>query len=152
MKWFLKSGQPFANPQRNSKCALLKPATYNFATMNPTDDLQSRWWQLEAKFMDRFGKKPDMETILMLIGIQELHSTKQKFSKEQKQDLMHIAVCTLLSQSGYYILEKYDEEGWPHFAQAKELPAYDIKAQEEFLKDHILLYFESQEREITGNS
>lgn len=91
-----------------------------------------------------------METILMLIGVQELHSTKQKFSKEQKQDLMHIAVCTLLAQSGYYILEEYDEEGWPHFKQAKELPAYDIKAQEAFLKDHILLYFDSQDMEMAG--
>lgn len=123
-------------------------ATFTFAHMNATDDLQARWWQLESKFMERFGKKPDMETILMLIGVQEVHNTKQKFSKEQKQDLMHIAVCTLLAQSGYYTLEKYDEEGWPHFKQAKELPAYDIKAQEDFLKDHILLYFESQERDL----
>ena len=92
-----------------------------------------------------------METILMLIGVQELHTSMKKFSKEQKQDLMHIAVCTLLAQSGYYVLEKYDEEGWPHFKQAKELPAYDINAQEAFLKDHILLYFDDQERELGDN-
>lgn len=119
--------------------------------MNPTDDLQARWWNLEEKFMNRFGKKPDMETILMLIGVQEVHNSLKTFTKEEKEDLMHIAVCTVLSQSGYYSLEKYDEEGWPHFVNAKPLPAYSTKEQEDFLKDHILLYFDNQEREMNEN-
>ena len=58
-----------------------------------SDDLQARWWKLEEKLMERFGKKPDMETILFLIGIQEFGDLTGKFTKEQKQDLMHIAVC-----------------------------------------------------------
>ena len=107
------------------------------------DDLQTRWWKLEEKLMVKFGKKPDMEAILFLIGIQELGNMKGKFSKEQKQDLMHIAVCTLLSQSGYYKKEGLDEENWPHFLQLKELPVYNMIEQEYFLKDHVLLYFET---------
>jgi hypothetical protein len=107
------------------------------------DDLQQRWWKLEGKLMERFGKKPDVEAILFLIGIQELHNFKKEFSKEQKQDLMHIAVCTLLAQSGYYKLEGYDEEGWPHFIPLKEIPVHGLKEQEDFLKDHILLYFDT---------
>lgn len=113
-----------------------------FAAMNVQDDLQTRWWTLEAKLVERFGKKPDMETILFLIGIQEFGDIKSKFSKEQKQDLMHVAVCSLLSQSGYYELESIDEDGWPHFRQLKTLPAHNLKEQEDFLKDHVLLYFE----------
>src|SRR5579862_8512088 len=58
------------------------------AIMNAKDDLQSRWWKLEEKFMNKFGKKPDVEAILFLIGIQEIGKFKKKFSKEQKQDLM----------------------------------------------------------------
>lgn len=110
--------------------------------MNIQDDLQSRWWQLEAKLVERFGKKPDMEAILFMIGIQELGDIRKKFSKEQKQDLMHVAVCTVLSSSGYYELEKVDADGWPHFRQLKSLPEYGLKEQEDFLKDHILLYFQ----------
>ena len=106
------------------------------------DYIQLRWWKLEEKLMEKFGKKPDMEAILFLIGIQELGNMPAKFSKEQKQDLMHIAVCTLLSQSGYYKLEGRDEDGWPHFMQLKELPVYNMIEQENFLKDHVLLYFE----------
>lgn len=108
------------------------------------DDLQQRWWRLEEKLMQRFGKKPDMEAILFLIGIQEFGHVKNKFTKEQKQDLMHVAICSLLTRSGYYELEKKDEEGWPHFKQLKPMPELDMIEQENFLKDHILLYFDSK--------
>ena len=109
--------------------------------MNVKDDLQQRWWTLEAQLVERFGKKPDMEAILFLIGIQEANFFKDKITKEQKQDLMHVAVCTILSNSGYYELEGHDKDGWPHFKQLKEIPIQNIIEQENFLKDHILLYF-----------
>jgi hypothetical protein len=111
---------------------------------NVQDDLQQRWWNLEAKLADRFDKKPDLETILFLIGIQEFGEIRGKFTKEQKQDLMHIAVCSLLAQSGYYELEGADKDGWPHFKQLKAMPDMNMVEQENFLKDHILLYFEQQ--------
>ncbi len=87
-----------------------------------------------------------MEAILFLIGIQEVGDFQTKFSKEQKQDLMHVAVCTLLSPSGYYELSMVDEEGWPHYRQLKALPVYNFIEQENFMKDHILFYFEKQEQ------
>jgi hypothetical protein len=105
------------------------------------DDLQSRWWNLEARMVERWGKKPDMEAILFLIGVQELGELNRKFTKEQKQDLMHVAVCTLFAQSGYYELEGVDEDGWPHFRQLRALPDMNMPEQESFMKDHILLYF-----------
>ena len=112
--------------------------------MNIKDDLQQRWWNLESKLLEKFGKKPDTEAILFLIGLNETGFLVDKISKEQKQDLMHVAVCTVLSSSGYYILELIDAQGWPHFSQLKDLPAYELLEQESFLKDHILLYFEQQ--------
>ena len=109
------------------------------------DDLQQRWWNLEAKLVERFGKKPDLETILFLIGIQEFGYVREEFTKEQKQDLMHVAVCSLLAESGYYELDRVDEDGWPHFNQLKPLPELNAFEQENFIKDHVLLYFERQE-------
>jgi hypothetical protein len=106
------------------------------------DDLQQRWWNLEARLVDRFGKKPDLEAILFLIGVQEFGELRPKFTKEQKQDLMHVAVCSLLSRSGYYELERTDEDGWPHFKQLKAVPDMGLPEQENFIKDHILLYFQ----------
>ena len=112
--------------------------------MNVSDDLQQRWWTLEAKLTERFGKKPDMETTLFLIGLQETGFVREKITKEQKQDLMHVAICTVLGASGYYELQGQDDEGWPHFSQLKDLPTLSLHDQENFLKDHILLYFEAQ--------
>jgi hypothetical protein len=113
--------------------------------MNVKDDLQQRWWNLEAKLVERFGKKPDLETILFLIGIQEFGGIKEKFTKEQKQDLMHVAVCSLLSHSGFYEMEGVDVDGWPHFKQLKAMPDMNAFEQENFLKDHVLLYFETND-------
>ncbi len=84
-----------------------------------------------------------MEAILFLIGMQETGFIKEKITKEQKQDLMHVAVCTLFTTSGYYELEGADADGWPHFKQLKPMPDMNPIEQENFLKDHILLYFET---------
>jgi hypothetical protein len=111
--------------------------------MFTNDDLQARWWKLEEKMIERFGKKPDLESVLFLIGIQEYGHIRDKFTKEQKQDLMHVAVCSLLSQSGYFEIDYYDDDGWPHFRQLRSLPEMNMIEQENFLKDHTLLYFES---------
>lgn len=107
------------------------------------EDLQVRWLKLRIKLKEQFGIKPDMNGILMLIGVQELGQGPQEFSKEQKQDLMHIAICTVLIPGGYFAFDGKDEQGWPHFSQLKALPSTDLFEQENFLKDHILLYFQS---------
>lgn len=106
------------------------------------DDLQIRWFELEKKLYNRFGKKPDLEAILFLIGIQETNLPQTEFTKEQKQDLMHVAVCTVLQKSGYFAFSQKDKDGWIHFTQLKEMPNLNAFEQENFLKDHILLYFE----------
>ena len=110
--------------------------------MQVQDDLQVRWWALEERLMARFGKKPDLETILFLIGVQEMGGEAEKYTKEQKQDLMHVAVCRLLSGSGFFEAEGVDKDGWPHFHQLKAIPTLTLKEQEDFLKDHVLLYFQ----------
>jgi sensor domain CHASE-containing protein len=113
--------------------------------MHINDDLQTRWWTLEARLVEKFGKKPDLESILFLIGIQEMGGNVKKYSKEQKQDLMHVALCTVLSPSGYYRIAGVDKDGWPHFEQVKPLPVMTLIEQENFIKDHVLLYFQQQE-------
>ena len=107
--------------------------------------LFERWIILEGELVERFGKKPNMEAILFLIGMNEFQGRipKIKFSKEQKQDLMHVAVCHLLSKGGHYTLEGYDDEGWPHYRKVKEVETDDnLAAQEILLKEYILEYFD----------
>ena len=90
----------------------------------------------------RIGKRPaDLNAVLFLIGVQELGRGLQRFSKEEKQDLMHIAICKVLSLSGFYELEGTDEAGWPHWKLVKKLPHFDLLEQEKLLKMHTIDYF-----------
>ena len=50
-----------------------------------------------------------------------------------------------LAQVAIMNLKEHDKDGWPHFKQLKELPMHVFHEQENFLKDHILFYFEQQE-------
>ena len=113
--------------------------------MNIEDQpLEAQWEHLLDKLERLIGKKPgDLNGVLFLIGVQELGQGAKRFTKEQKQDLMHIAICTVLMPSGYYEVSHVDEEGWPHFKQLKPMPDMNPIEQENFLKDHILLYFET---------
>ena len=107
-------------------------------------NFRERWVALEIMLTERFGKLPNMEAILYLIGINELEARapKLKFSKEQKQDLMHIAVCTLLGQIGYFKLTHLDEDGWPHFKELKPVAENTMLEQEILLKEQVLEYFQ----------
>ncbi len=108
-------------------------------------DFEQRWNRVITMLTERFGKTPNMEAILFLIGIQELGPLKKKYTKEQKQDLMHIATCALLSQSGYYELDGYDKDGWPHFKEAQPIPKMEMMEQERFLQEHIIAYFDLED-------
>ncbi len=106
-------------------------------------DFVEEWKELLNKLTIHFGKKPDLNAILFLIGMNEVGFVEEKkFTKEQKQDLMHVATCVLLSQEDYYLFDHNDEEGWPHYVLAKELPDYDLLQQELWLKKLVVQYFE----------
>lgn len=104
-------------------------------------EIDLEWEFLIGKLTKLIGKKPNLDAILFLIGTQELGKGPLRFSKEEKQDLMHVGICRLLSQSGYYELEGLDQDGWPHFKLLKPLPKFDLLEQEKFLQMHVKEYF-----------
>ncbi len=108
------------------------------------EQFEERWKNVELLLQERFGKLPDMEGILFLVGINELGMMprRRKFTKEQKQDLMHIAVCSLLARRGYFEFVDRDEEGWPHYQEVKAVEATGLQGQENLLKECIIEYFE----------
>jgi len=108
-------------------------------------DLERRWQEILGKIKDSTSARPrDLNGALFLIGVQELGKGPRRFSKEEKQDLMHIAICKLLSYSGFYELEGVDEDGWPHWKVVKKLPRFDLLEQEKLLKIHAIEYFEKE--------
>jgi len=108
-------------------------------------DFNARWEALLAELSERFGRRPDLNALLLLIGVQELGQGVAAFTKEQKQDLMHIATCKLFSLSGYYELAHLDDEGWPHYRLLRPVPFANLREQERMLKWHMLEYFDSLE-------
>jgi hypothetical protein len=110
-----------------------------------TTDTQSfdlAWEQTLDQLTTLIGKRPaDLNSVLFLIGVQELGKGPLRFSKEQKQDLMHVAVCQVLSLSGYFRQLSPDGDGWPRYEQTKPVPPGDLLLQETLLKEHIIRYF-----------
>ena len=108
-------------------------------------ELERTWAALLADVEKLIGKKPkDLNAVLFLIGVQELGKGQQYFTKEEKQDLMHLGICKALSFSGYYVLEGLDKDGWPHWKLTKKLPHFDLLEQEKLLKWHVIEYFEKE--------
>ena len=104
--------------------------------------LDEQWDSLLQQLEVVVGKRPaDLNGVLFLIGVQELGKGALNFTKEQKQDLMHVGVCEVLSLSGYYVLKGRDKDGWPHYDLTDKLPFSDLGSQEQLLKIHVIEYF-----------
>ena len=104
-------------------------------------ELKEEWNLLVSRLADQFEMEPDLQGIIFLIGVQELGQGKRKLTKDEKQDLMHIATCRLLSTYGYYALNGVDDEGWPHWERIQKLPVLSMKEQDLLLKRAVLDYF-----------
>lgn len=105
-------------------------------------EIQKKWFDLRTRFLKTLGKKPDLNALLFIIGAQESGMIKDSFSKEEKQDLMHVAVSTFLEKQGYCKYEGRDDQGWPHWKFIKNLPKREKKEQERWLIHQVVLYFE----------
>lgn len=86
------------------------------------ETLSVDWEKAQLMVKERFGEKLDEQTILYIIGLQELKKSHTTYTKEEKLDIIHIGVCSVLSQYGYYQLIGLDDEGWPHFKNIKKIP------------------------------
>lgn len=113
-----------------------------------TDSIFQKQWkslieQLSKDFPLRSPSSTD--SILYLIGLQELGKPHQVFSREDKINLIHIGTCKVLEPYGYYFFQERDQEGWPHFRRAKDHLSLEGKEQEQLLKEAILHYFKKIE-------
>ena len=73
--------------------------------------------------------------------INDLESSYQKLKKDQKVEVMHVAVCALLSQWGYYEFTGHDEDGWPHWKETSKIPSLNAKQQDGLIREAIVEYF-----------
>ena len=105
--------------------------------------LKERWNLVVEKLSNQFadGDPLDLDAIIYLIGVQELGKPHQTFKKNEKLDLMHIAICRLLEPYGYYEFTHIDDEGWPHYSVKEKLPVLKAGEQSVLMKEAIVEYF-----------
>lgn len=109
--------------------------------------LKERWETvvkiLSAQFAD--GEPLDLDAIVYLIGIQELGQLKRSFKKDEKIELMHVAICRLLEPYGYYEFDFFDNDGWPHYKIKEQLPPLKAGEQAVLMKEAVVNYFLEKE-------
>ena len=108
-----------------------------------SSDLKTKWNNLKTKLSVDFSDNEiiDVDSIIFLIGIQELGQFQKRFNKQKKLEDIHIAVCKLLSDSGYYEFDYTDNDGWPHYKLIKKLPNLKAGEQTILMKKAIINYF-----------
>ena len=111
------------------------------------EKLKERWTELVKKLSDQFadGDSLDLDAIIYLIGVQELGQLHRDFKKDEKVNLMHIAICRLLEPYGYYEFDFFDEDGWPHYTLKESLPSLKAGEQSVLMKEAIVQYFLEKE-------
>lgn len=107
------------------------------------EQLKARWELLVEKLSNQFadGDTLDVDGIIYLIGIQELGKFNKKFKKDEKVNIMHIAICRLLEPFGYYEFSHFDNDGWPHYTIKDQLPHLKAGEQTVLMKEAIANYF-----------
>ena len=106
-------------------------------------ELNEEWRKVTSELSERFRAELDLQGILFLIGVQELGKGFKSFSKQEKTELMHVAVCKLLESYGYYEYEGKDQDGWPHWRLNEKLPPLKPLQQEVLVKEAIVDYFKN---------
>jgi len=105
------------------------------------EKLNNNWDALLLKLQKDIAEDIDLKGVLFLIGVQELQKGIVSFTKEEKQDILHLAVCKLLTPYGYFKFEKVDEDGWPHWIELKAIKNLSGKQQDLLIKEAIIAYF-----------
>lgn len=105
--------------------------------------LKERWSLLVQKLSNKFadGDTLELDAIIYLVGVQELGQLHRKFKKDEKINLMHIAICRLLEPYGYYEFDFYDKQGWPHYKIKENLPNLKAGEQAVLMKQALVDYF-----------
>jgi hypothetical protein len=109
--------------------------------------LKARWETLQSRLSDQFadGDLMQLDAIIYLVGVQELGKPQDKFKKDDKVNLIHIGICTLLEPYGFYEFDFVDEDGWPHFNNISKLPVLKAGEQTVLMKEALVSYFLKRE-------
>jgi len=104
-------------------------------------DTELRFQKLINFLKPTFEMDLDLTALIYLIGLNEAGFGFRVYSKQEKMDLMHVAICTLLAPGGYYEFSHRDDQNWPHFTVVQSLPTLNEMEQKHVLKEAVIDYF-----------
>lgn len=103
-------------------------------------DLDKKWDRLIKKLEKKFDDEMSLKGVLYLIGVQELNFGIKRYDREEKINVLHVAICKLLSEYGYYKFDGIDADGWPHYKELRALESLSEKDQQNLIKEAIIGY------------
>ncbi len=106
--------------------------------------LDLHWLKIQHFVKDKFRTNdlPKQDTILFIIGLQELGIMTKNLSLEQKLDITTSGTCQVLSLDGYFERAGLDKDGWIIWKQKKSIDVLDDSQKEFIIKQLIIKYFE----------
>ena len=103
-------------------------------------DLDKNWDQLLKKLESQFDQEMTLKGVLYLIGVQELNLGVKQYEREEKVNVLHVAVCKILTPFGYYKFDRIDKDGWPHYIELKAIKNLSENEQEALMKEAVIRY------------
>ena len=103
-------------------------------------DLDKKWSELLEKLENQFDQEMTLKGVLYLIGVQELNLGIKQYEREEKVNVLHVAVCKILTPFGFYKFDRLDEDGWPHYIELKAIKTLSDNQQEVLMKEAVIKY------------
>jgi hypothetical protein len=114
------------------------PGSRPDCTLTPAE--QAHWKTLGQRLQTDFGLPLKTEAFLVLVGMNELGRHLPDTSKQDRLDLMHVGLCTLLPD--FYRPTGHTPDGWPLFELTNALPPLDPFEQMNLMRKRLVQYFE----------
>ena len=103
-------------------------------------DLDKNWSWLLKKLETQFDQEITLKGVLYLIGVQELNLGIKQYEREEKVNVLHVAICKILTPFGFYKFDRIDEDGWPHYIELKAIKNLSENQQELLMKEAVIKY------------
>ena len=69
-------------------------------------DLDKKWSRLLEKLETQFDQEITLKGVLYLIGVQELNLGIKQYEREEKVNVLHVAICKILTPFGFYKFDR----------------------------------------------
>ena len=103
-------------------------------------DLDKKWSGLLEKLENQFDQEMTLKGVLYLIGVQELNLGIKQYEREEKVNVLHVAICKILTPFGFYKFDRIDKDGWPHYIELRAIKTLSDSQQELLMKEAVINY------------